>query len=83
MSAESFFRSARANWDGILKRKGSDPCSLIVHYSDVVVESEVAVNLAPEGSVTQEHAEKLGRTAGRAMRGAIAACRLGRRGKRR
>ena len=79
---EGWFQSARKNFDRIRARHSkSNPCSLIEHYTDVIAEATVASVLAASGSVTAEHAEKLTRTATRAQRGAVAACRLGRRGK--
>lgn len=76
---ESWFRSARTNFDAIRKRHSRvGACGLVEHYTDVIAEATVASVLAAKGSVTQEHADKLAKTATRAQRGAVAACRRGR-----
>lgn len=77
--AEGWLDSAKSNFASIRRRHSrTNPCSLIEHYTDVVAEATVAEVLAHETSPTlAAQAEKLTRTATRAQRGAVAACRQG------
>lgn len=87
--AENWLQSAERNFKSIRSRvKSADPCSLIEHYTDVVAEATVAEACATqiEDNVPKaiaDRATKLMRTATRAQRGAVKACRLGVRPKKR
>lgn len=75
---DDWLNSAEKNWASILNRKRrSDPCSLIEHYTDVIAEATVAEALATQhhAGLYQRNAAKLARRATHAQRGAVAACR--------
>lgn len=80
--AQQFLSSAHSNFNRIRERHGrADSCGLIEHYTDVVSEATVAEAVAYEAGDhdLSARALKLARTATRAQRGAVAACRLGKR----
>jgi len=77
---DDWLRSAEKNFASILGRKRrSNPCSLIGHYTDVAAEATAAEALAAEAGVNgvATRASKLASTATRAQRGAVEACRRG------
>lgn len=80
--AQGFMSSAHSNFVRTRARHASaDSCGLIEHYTDVVAEASVAEAVAYEigDDALAARARKLTSTATRAQRGAVAACRLGKR----
>jgi len=80
--AQSFMSSAHQNFNRIRERHArADSCGLIEHYTDVVAEAVTAEAIAFEAGDRElsDRARKLASTATHAQRGAVKACRLGKR----